>query len=278
MLQRLTTTPLRDAAPPAAEGARVTAPPWQRRFTLALVLLLTASLLTACGGGGGGGGDDSDDAAGDGSPVVQAATAAETEADTAPVAEATATTAAPEPTNTATATTPPTATPAPTTTPTEVPPTATPKPTNTPTPISPTPTATPVPPTPTPLPPTPEPTPTMTVDEIKAQYRGDVDIREIDKAVERYVDWKMTYTGEVLTIQQSDTYTFLQVQVTYPGGSSYDRVTVVVIFFDGHAGDGIFEDDIVQFWGRPLMYFEGTNLYGGTIRQAQFTGDYIARQ
>lgn len=140
MLQRLTMTPLRDAAPPAA-GAGVTAPPWQRRAALALVLLLTASLLAACGGGGGG--DDGDAAAGDGSPVVQVATAAETEADTEP----TATSAAPEPTSTAmpTATTPPTATPEPTATPTEVPPTATPKPTATPTEVPPTPTATPVP-------------------------------------------------------------------------------------------------------------------------------------
>ena len=118
----------------------------------------------------------------------------------------------------------------------------------------------------------------MTADEVKAQYRGDIDIREIDKNVDAYYDWKLTYAGEVLTIQQDGERTLVQVQVAYPGGSDFDRVTIVVLYDDAHAGDGVYEDDYVTIWGRPITMFEFTNAFGGTVSQPLFSGDFIEKR
>lgn len=229
------------------------------RLMLALALAL---LLAACGA-------TSDD-------VATSTTGADGAGE-----QVTATIAAPDPTETPpapTATSEPTSTPEPTATATLTP---TPEPTNTPAPTAtPEPTNTPAPPA-TPEPtstPTPQPTPTMTTDEAKAQYRGDIDIREIDKNVDGYYDWKLTYAGEVLTIQQDGERTLVQVQVTYPGGSDFDRVTIVVLYDDSHAGDGIYEDDYVTIWGRPITMFEFTNAFGGTVSQPLFTGDFIEKR
>lgn len=229
-----------------------------RRLPLLLALGLVL-LLVACEG-------EAEDAATEATSdtAVTAVADADTPESTA-TTEPVAPTKTPEPT--ATATTEPT--PVPTNTPK---PSPTPKPTNTPTPVPPTPTAT-IPPTPT-----PEPTPTMTIDEQKAQYRGDLDVREVDKNIDAYYNWKLFYEGEVLTIFQDEDRTLLQVQVMYPGGSIYDRIVIVVLYNDPHAGDGIFEDDTVAVWARPITMFDITNAYGGKVSQPLFEGDFIEKR
>jgi len=182
--------------------------------------------------------------------IVPATATVKVTATPPPTAPASATlTATPKPTNT----------PAPTNTPR---PTATPRPTNTPQPTA---TAT--------LP----PTPTLTAEQDQASYRADLDIREVDKNWEAYDHWKLTYAGQVLTIQADSTSTLVQVQVAYPGGSDFDRVTVIVVFLDPHVGDGIFEDDYVRFWGQPIGPFTFTNALGGQVTQIEFSGSYLEK-
>ena len=86
------------------------------------------------------------------------------------------------------------------------------------------------------------------------------------------------YEGQVLTIQQDAERTLLQVRVAYPGGSTYDRITIVVLYQDPHAGDGIYEDDYVAIWGRPITMFEFTNAFGGKVSQPLFSGDYVEKR
>lgn len=166
-------------------------------------------------------------------------------------------------------------------TPTSVP-TSTPVPTATPTPEptltpSPTPKATPTP-TPTPSP-TPEPTPTLTTEQAKALYRADLDVRELHKNLDAYRDWKLTYEGEVLSIEENRDAVAMQVKVWYgPGLLDWEAI---VVYYDKREVDvdtaGIYEGTRVRVWGRPLTMFEGTNAFGGTIRQPLLIGDYLER-
>ncbi len=116
----------------------------------------------------------------------------------------------------------------------------------------------------------------MTADQVKVQYRGDVDVRDLDKNVHGYLDWKLHYEGNVLTIQNFESGgTFLQLQVQWPGAGTYDNEVIVVIYSADVDTSGIYEDSRIAIWGRPQKYFEGTNAYGGTIEQALLYGDFV---
>jgi hypothetical protein len=174
---------------------------------------------------------------------------------------------APAPPATPTAVTTPSPIPEPTATLTLTPsPTPTPEPTATPTP-SPTPT------------PTPEPTPTLTVEQAKALYRGDLDVRELHKNLDAYRDWKLTYEGEVLTIEEDSDAVAMQVKVWYgPGLLDWEAIVVDYDKCEVQVDTtGIYEGTRVRIWGRPVTMFEGTNAFGGTIRQPLLVGDFLER-
>ncbi len=156
-------------------------------------------------------------------------------------------------------------------------PTSAPTPTTVPTP-SPTPTLMLTPsPTPTPVPtptPTPQPTPMPSIDQIKAQYRSDLGVRELYKNVDTYKGWKLFYEGTVLTIFADSSGTQVQVKVFY--GSGVLDYKVILLWYDSHVStNGIYEDSSVAVWGRPVEMYSFENAYGGTVSQPLFAGDYI---
>ncbi len=83
----------------------------------------------------------------------------------------------------------------------------------------------------------------------------------------------------MLTIEENEDGVFMQVMVWY-GPNPLDWEAIVVIYdkkkvvIDTH---GIYEGTRVRIWGRPLTMFEGTNAYGGAIRQPLLAGDFLER-
>ena len=133
-------------------------------------------------------------------------------------------------------------------------------------------------PTPKPSPtPTVVPTPTLTVAQDKAQYRGDVDVRELYKDITKYHGWKLFYTGTVLSISAAGTSTFVQVKVPY-GSGVLDTEVIDLSFNASVSTDGIYEGTNVVVWGRPVSMFTITNAYGGKVDQPLLAGDYIEKQ
>ena len=129
--------------------------------------------------------------------------------------------------------------------------------------------------TPTPIP-TPTPEQQMSGPGQKSDYRGDVDVRDLYKNIEKYKDWKLTYAGHVLTIKGADYGTWLQLTVQY-GATSFDTEVIDFVFPQGISMDGIYEDSYVTVWGRPYETTTITNLYGGPVDQPLFVGDYISK-
>jgi hypothetical protein len=117
----------------------------------------------------------------------------------------------------------------------------------------------------------------MTEAQTKAQYRGDVDVRELYKNIGNYLDWKLTYSGSVLTISSDSNGTLVQVEVPY-GSGLLDTKVVDVVFDASVSTDGIYEDTNVVIWGRPLQMFTITNAMGGQVDQPLLAGDYIEKQ
>ncbi len=142
-------------------------------------------------------------------------------------------------------------------------------PTATPTPAPPTATPTPAPPTATPRPPTPTTSPRLE----KASW-GTVDIRALVKNPDRYVDAELHYEGEVLSIEEGDFGAAMQVWVDIPGGGSFDREVVMVIF--GGDTTPIYEGTNVEFWGYGDGSFEGTNAFGATIVNPIIIAKYLS--
>ena len=123
------------------------------------------------------------------------------------------------------------------------------------------------------------PTPTLTVEQAKALYRGDLDVRELHKNLVAYRNWKLTYEGEVLSIEEDSNAVAMQVKVWYgPGLLDWEAI---VVYYDKHEvpvdTTGIYEGTRVRIWGRPVTMFEGTNAFGGTIRQPLLVGDFLER-
>jgi len=122
--------------------------------------------------------------------------------------------------------------------------------------------------------PTLTPKPIATVDPkiVKARW-STVDIRALSKNPDRYSGQEVHYRGEVFTIEESDEGTAMQVWVDIPGGSEFDREAVVV-YFEGRT-DGIYEGTEVEFWGHCIGTLEGTNAFGGIVRQPLISDKYL---
>jgi len=141
------------------------------------------------------------------------------------------------------------------------PPANTPEPTATPVPV-PTATATTI----------PLALPTASEEQAKARWQT-VDIRDLVKNPDRYNEQQVHYEGEVLSIEEADDGTVMQIWVQVPGGSDFDREVVIVVYRGGT--DGIYEDTKVEFWGYCKGALEGTNAFGGAIRQPLISADYL---
>jgi hypothetical protein len=100
-----------------------------------------------------------------------------------------------------------------------------------------------------------------------------VDIRALSKNPDRYSGQEVHYRGEVFTIEESDEGTAMQVWVDIPGGSEFDR-DAVVVYFEGST-DGIYEGTEVEFWGYCIGTLEGTNAFGGIVRQPLISAKYL---
>jgi hypothetical protein len=139
--------------------------------------------------------------------------------------------------------------------------------------LTPTPTQT----QPTPIPtPTPMPEPQMSGPGQRSEYRGDIDVRDLYKNIDKYIDWKLTYAGHVLNLEGISAGTWLQLTVQY-GATAYETEIIDFVFPTSVSMDGIYENTYVTVWGRPYEMTTITNMYGGPVDQPLFVGDYISK-
>lgn len=116
------------------------------------------------------------------------------------------------------------------------------------------------------------PTATVDIEELKAAWKT-VDIRDLAKNPDGYNGQEVHHKGEVFTIQENNDGTIMQVWVSVPGGNEFDREAVIVTF-NGRS-DNVYEGSLVEFWGYSLGSFEGTNAFGGNIRQPLVHAEYM---
>ncbi len=165
---------------------------------------------------------------------------------------ATQTAGAPTATFTASPTNTPAATATPTRTNTSLP-TDTPRPTDTPT-----------------LTPTPKPTVDVIAD--KKMFAA-VDVRELKKSPDKFLEQKISLRGEVFTIQENSDGTVMQIWVSFGAGGIANREAVIVSFDD--ALPGLFEKDRVVVYGTGAGTFTGKNALGGEITQPLVKAVYV---
>lgn len=116
--------------------------------------------------------------------------------------------------------------------------------------------------------------PAPTIDpEISKKYWSTVDIRALVKNPNNYIGQKLHYEGEVFSIAEDSDGAVMQVWVDVPGGSEFDREAVVVIF-EGRTPN-IYEGTLVEFWGYGLGAYDGTNAFGGAIRQPAILAEHL---
>ncbi|CCF85940.1 hypothetical protein NITHO_6200001 [Nitrolancea hollandica Lb] len=116
----------------------------------------------------------------------------------------------------------------------------------------------------------------LTEEQIKAQYRTDLDVRELTKDVSKYKDWKLYFEGEVLTIYGGEDGTQIQLMVKYPGQGPYDEDEIIIINTLGDT-PGIYKNSRVAVWGRPVRTVEFQNMLGGIVSQPLLTADYVEK-
>ena len=120
--------------------------------------------------------------------------------------------------------------------------------------------------------PTSPPSPTIDPEIAKARW-STVDIRALVKNPDNYIAQELHYKGEVFSITEDSDGAVMQVWVDVPGGSEFDREAVVVIF-EGRT-ENVYEGTLVEFWGYGLGTYEGTNAFGGAIRQPAILAEYM---
>lgn len=116
------------------------------------------------------------------------------------------------------------------------------------------------------------PAPTVDVASEKKTF-SPVDVRELKKSPDKFLDQKLLLRGDVFRIQEAGTETAMQIWVNYGTGGVANREAVVVHY----AGSlpGLFEKDKVVVYGRGAGTFTGTNALGGQVTQPLITADYV---
>ena len=107
----------------------------------------------------------------------------------------------------------------------------------------------------------------------KSDYRGDVDVRDLYKNIDKYLGWKLTYAGNVLTIRGDSSGTVVQLKV----GRVNDYQVIDLFYPVSVSTDGIYEDSFITVWGRPIQMYTITNALGGQVDQPLLFGDYISK-
>ena len=102
-------------------------------------------------------------------------------------------------------------------------------------------------------------------------------MRELYKNVTKYKDWKLTYTGTVLTIFSDTNGSQVQVSVSYDPSNPYLTDNIVLFYGAGVDTSAILEGDHVVVWGRPFGMLSFQNALGATLQNPEFNGDYITK-
>ncbi len=121
-----------------------------------------------------------------------------------------------------------------------------------------------------------EPTPAATRGFDVAAYKKtfkSIDVRDLKKSPEEYMDEKIVLRGEVFTIKENSNGTQLQIWVSYPGASTFDRVAVFVQYLGNL--DGLYEKQTAIVYGQGAGTVEGTNALGGVISQPLILAEYV---
>jgi tetratricopeptide (TPR) repeat protein len=76
---------------------------------------------------------------------------------------------------------------------------------------------------------------------------------------------RIHFAGTVFTIYEESEGTVMQLWV-YDGSGSYNDVEAVTVLYPGRL-PGVYEDSRVEIWGYASGIVEGTNAFGGSVRQ-----------
>lgn len=117
------------------------------------------------------------------------------------------------------------------------------------------------------------PTATLTISQDKATFYRLSDVRELAKNPDEFYDQRMIIEGEVFFIDEGNELTAMQVWVNKPDGNRFDREAIVVTTTADT--DRIYEGTVVKVWGIGIGTFEGTNAFGGAVKQPIVAARYL---
>jgi hypothetical protein len=112
-----------------------------------------------------------------------------------------------------------------------------------------------------------------------ADYRDDVDVRELYRDLVAYADRPLRYRGTVWTVIEQNQLLFVQVRVPYGSGPDEWRAIVVLFPLYRVAVDTTLlrEGTAVVVWGRPRTMLRFTDENGNEVTQPLLLGDRIDR-
>lgn len=121
---------------------------------------------------------------------------------------------------------------------------------------------------------TPRPTrtsiPTRTPDP-RTLY-STIDIRELESYANNHIGERVRLRGQVFNIGDD----YYQIWVDKPG--SYLDVAVIITYIGIVPPAGIYEDTYITVYGVVMGTMEGTNAFGGTIRQPWVDAEIIEKR
>ena len=108
----------------------------------------------------------------------------------------------------------------------------------------------------------PEATPTATLPLSAYQT---IDVRELKKNPDAYAGKPVKLAGEIFSITEKAGKTGLQMWVSIPGGSEFDREAVQVSY-DGTL-PGVYEKTAIVVYGMGAGDMSGSNAFGATVHE-----------
>lgn len=115
-------------------------------------------------------------------------------------------------------------------------------------------------------------TPTNATPRADTDYQT-VDVRDLKKNPDAYKGKLVQVRGEVFNIREQSGRTFLQMWVSIPGGTQFDREAVVVTY--GGPLPNIYEKTPIAVFGTGAGTDSGTNAFGGTNTQPAIHADRV---